>query len=67
MIGSDFDSLDIAISEVLANKEYESEKSNTSSKGAYVSVKIELMVENEDIRNSIFYDLKQHVDIKMVL
>jgi putative lipoic acid-binding regulatory protein len=56
-----------AIEEVLQDNRYTLEKSNTSSKGAYISVKIELVVETEDIRNSIFNDLKQHDHIKMVL
>jgi len=51
----------------LEEREYYSEESNMSSKGSYVSVKVELVVENEDVRNSIFIDLKEHKDIKMVL
>lgn len=46
---------------------YNSEESNISSKGAYVSLKVELIVENEEIRNAIFFELKNHDDIKMVL
>ena len=56
-----------AVSQVLADRKYISEESNMSSKGSYVSVRVELVVENEDIRNSIFSDLKDHDDIKMVL
>jgi uncharacterized protein len=67
VIGSDFDSLKQAVSQVLQNKQYQSEESNVSSKGSYVSVKVELVVENEDIRNSIFSDLRDHDDIRMVL
>jgi len=63
----DFNSLQKAVSQVLADREYISEQSNMSSKGSYVSVRVEIVVENEDIRNSIFSDLKGHDDIKMVL
>ncbi len=67
VIGSDFNSVKEAIAEVISDKSYSVDESNTSSKGAYVSVKVELLVENEDIRNSIFNNLKQHSKIKMVL
>jgi len=63
----DFNSLQKAVSQVLADREYISEQSNMSSKGSYVSVRVEIVVENEDILNSIFSDLKGHDDIKMVL
>ena len=67
VIGYDFMTVQQAISQVLINKDYTSEESNMSSKGSYVSVKVEIIVENEDVRNSIFSDLKDHNDIKMVL
>jgi uncharacterized protein len=67
VIGMDFTRVQVAVSQVLANKEYIFEESNMSSKGSYVSVRVELVVENEDIRNAIFSDLKDHDDIKMVL
>lgn len=67
VIGIDFETVKQAIAEVITDKEYSVDNSNISSKGAYVSVKIELVVENEDIRDSIFNELKQHQNIKMVL
>ena len=67
VIGSDFSRLKQAVSQVLQDKEYQTEESNVSSKGSYVSVKVELVVENEDIRNSIFSNLRDHDDIRMVL
>ena len=56
-----------AISTVLSEKEYTFKKSNMSSKGAYVSIHVSLIVENEDIRNKIFTDFKEHEHIRMVL
>ena len=67
VIGENFSRVSKAIAEVLADKNYSSKKSNMSSRGTYVSIRVELIVENEDIRNAIFYQLKQHEHIKMVL
>ncbi len=67
VIGNNYTNVELAISSVLSGKKYSSKKSNMSSKGTYVSVHVSLVVENEDIRNKIFNDLKQHSDIKMVL
>ncbi len=67
VIGSSFKNMEVAIAGLLSDRKYESKKSNTSSKGTYISVHVSLVVENEDIRNSIFTALKQHEDIKMVL
>lgn len=67
VIGTDFKMITAAIAEILADRKYKSKKSNMSSKGTYLSVQIDLVVENEDIRDSIFYSLRQHTDIKMVL
>ena len=67
VIGKDFTRVRQAISEVITDRKYSVDNSNSSSKGAYVSVKIELVVETEDIRNLIFNKLKQHQNIKMVL
>ena len=67
VIGSNFKKVNSAVSEVLTGKKYTSKKSNMSSKGAYISVSVEIIVENEDIRDSIFNALKMHKDIRMVL
>jgi len=67
VIGSNQKKVENAISLVLSRKKYKSKKSNMSSKGTYISIHVSLIVENEDIRNSIFTSLKQHKDIKMVL
>ncbi|KAA3617004.1 MAG: DUF493 domain-containing protein [Calditrichaeota bacterium] len=67
VIGSNYKNVENAIKSILSEKKYTSKKSNMSSKGTYVSVSVSLVVENEDIRNKIFNDLKQHENIKMVL
>ena len=67
VIGRDFQNVENAISKILANKKFTMQKSNISSKGSYISVLLSTVVENEDIRNNIFVELKQHSDIKMVL
>lgn len=67
VIGVDTKTVKQAVSEVITDRKYTVDNSNKSSKGTYVSVKVELIVENEDIRNSIFNLLKQHDNIKMVL
>lgn len=67
VIGENFKTVNTAIAEVLSDRNYKSQKSNMSSKGTYISIKVELIVENEDIRDNIFHSLRRHDDIKMVL
>ncbi|MCB9059296.1 MAG: DUF493 domain-containing protein [Calditrichae bacterium] len=67
VIGENFKTVNAAIAEVLTDRKYKSNKSNMSSKGTYISIKVELVVENEDIRDNIFHSLRKHDDIKMVL
>jgi putative lipoic acid-binding regulatory protein len=67
VIGSEEDLLRKAIDEVLLEMEYQLKFSNKSSSGKYISLEISTTVESEEIRNSIFQNLKSHTHIKMVL
>lgn len=67
VIGKDERKAYLAIEEVIQNQEYSVSPSNTSSKGNYISLHIEMEVHSEENRDSIFRTLKAHEDIIMVL
>lgn len=56
-----------AISEVVTDKAFEVSFSNQSRTLKYVSLNLDLMLENETEREKIYMALKKHPAIKMVL
>jgi putative lipoic acid-binding regulatory protein len=56
-----------AIEDVLLNFNYNLKPSKKSSKGKFLSYEISLIVENQEQRDSIFSDLKNHTNIKYVI
>ena len=56
-----------AIDEVLEEKDYSLRFSNKSKKGKFISLEVSLIVENEKERDSIFFNLKNHSAVKMVI
>ena len=56
-----------AILDVLSDRLYDLTHSNNSKSGKYISMNLELLVQNEDDRNFIYEALKAHQKIKMVL
>ncbi|VAX32254.1 hypothetical protein MNBD_NITROSPIRAE01-372 [hydrothermal vent metagenome] len=56
-----------AISELVTEKSFEVSFSNKSSTKKYVSLSLDLVLENEEEREAIYMALKQHPAIKMVL
>ena len=56
-----------AIKDVISEREHTLKPSNASKSGKYVSMNLELLIQNEDERNFIFEALKKHQQIKMVL
>ncbi len=67
VIGFSQDDVQSAISEAIPKKPYRVALSNKSKKGKYVSLNLELTVESEIERNTIYTALKTHSEIKMVL
>jgi putative lipoic acid-binding regulatory protein len=56
-----------AISEIITDKPFEVSFSNRSSTKKYISLNLDLMLENETERETIYMALKIHPAIKMVL
>ena len=56
-----------AVEDVLLNFNYSIKPSKKSSKGNFLSYEISLTVENQEQRDSIFNDLKNHTNIKYVI
>jgi putative lipoic acid-binding regulatory protein len=67
IIGEDSDSINIAVKEVIGDKEHKLEDSKKSSKGKYISKTLECNVSSEDERHNIFRMLKASEFIKVVL
>jgi putative lipoic acid-binding regulatory protein len=67
LIGYEKEAIQKAIRDVIAQKEHTLKHSNNSKSGKYVSMNLELDVENEEERNFIYNALKNHENIKMVL
>ncbi|HED10410.1 MAG TPA: DUF493 domain-containing protein [Caldithrix abyssi] len=66
IIGRSLEHIDRAVKEVV-DREYSLQFSHISSKGTYQSFILLVEVESEEMRESIFYDLKKHRDILHVL
>ncbi len=67
VIGSDRAQLQQAINNIIADTQCEITLSNSSSSGKYLCLNLEITVRNEEERNSIYLDLKEHPHIKIVL
>jgi putative lipoic acid-binding regulatory protein len=67
LIGYEKETIQRAIHEVILEREHNLEHSNVSKSGKYVSMNLDLVIQNEDERNFIYEALKAHQHIKMVL
>lgn len=67
IIGEERRKLEAAIHSVILERAHTLEHSNASKTGKYVSLNLDLIVQNEDERTFLFEALKAHQDIKMVL
>ena len=67
VIGKDQEELQAAFAEIAGHKSCNISHSNTSSKGKYLCLNLELTVESEEERNEIYLALKSHPSIKIVL
>ena len=68
LIAEHKDHIKEALKETISSERIHTLKDSKSSKnGKYVSMNLELLVQNEDDRNFIYEALKAHQNIKMVL
>ncbi|WP_455757379.1 HP0495 family protein [Sulfurimonas sp.] len=67
LIGYEKKAIQKAIHEVILEREHNLKHSNNSKTGKYVSMNLDLIIQNEDERNFIYQALKAHQNIKMVL
>ncbi len=67
LIGYEKETIQKAIHDVILEREHSLTHSNASKTGKYVSMNLDLVIQNEDERNFIFEALKAHQNIKMVL
>ena len=67
VIGPSRDMVKAAIISILSEKKHSIHYANASRTGKYHSWSVSLEVENEDERNALFIDLKNHPHIKIVI
>lgn len=67
LIGHEKQAIQKAIHDVILEREHNLNHSNNSKTGKYVSMNLDLVIQNEDERNFIYEALKAHQNIKMVL
>jgi putative lipoic acid-binding regulatory protein len=67
VIGTDKEQLRHAIKEVIKTIPSEINLSNSTSSGKYLCLNLEITVQSEEERNSIYQGLKDHPNIKIVL
>ena len=67
VIGFDREKLRQALFEIVKDDSCDISISNTSSKGKYHCLNLEVTVRNEEERNSIYLALKEHPQVKIVL
>ena len=67
LIGHEKEAIQKAIHDVILEREHKLTHSNKSKTGKYVSMNLDLIIQNEDERNFIYEALKAHQHIKMVL
>lgn len=67
LIGHEKEAIQKAIHDVILQREHKLNHSNNSKTGKYISMNLDLVIQNEDERNFIYEALKKHQNIKMVL
>jgi hypothetical protein len=67
VIGEEESRVRAAVMEVLASREFELTPSHRSRHGTYVSFSLDVVVEDESVRNGIFVGLGARPEIRYVL
>jgi len=67
LIGYEKKAIQKAIHDVIVEREHDLTHSNKSKGGKYISMNLELVIQNDDERNFIYEALKDHQNIIRVL
>lgn len=67
IIGSDENEMRLAVEEIICDRAYKISHSRSSEKSKYHSLNVELSVESESHRMSLYEALKSHRAVKIVL
>jgi putative lipoic acid-binding regulatory protein len=67
LIGYEKKAIQKAIHDVIIQKEHTLKHSNSSKTGKYISMNLDLIIQNDDERNFIYEALKAHENIIRVL
>jgi len=67
IIGPDADEMKLAVAEIIGNLAYKVSPSHSSKTSKYQSLNVELSVESEAQRTTLYEALKAHRTIKLVL
>lgn len=67
IVGEEKERIIEAVCEIISDKEHTITHSNQSKTGKYISMNLDLLVQNDEERNFIYEALKAHQHIKMVL
>ena len=66
LIGLEKDVIQQAVHDVIIEREHKLNPSNKSKTGKYISMNLDIIIQNEDERRFIYEALKAHQHIKMV-
>ena len=67
VIGESTEEIEKAVSEVVDEREHRLTPSNKSKNGKYTSMNLDMLVHNDDDRQTIYEELKKHKNVKMVI
>ena len=67
VIGESMEGIEEAVKEILDEREHTLSSSNKSRSGKYTSANLDMLVHNDDDRQTIYEELKKHKNVKMVL
>ena len=67
VIGESSEGIEEAVKDVVDAREHKLTESNKSKGGKYTSMNLDMLVHNDDDRQTIYEELKKHKNIKMVI
>ncbi len=67
VIGESEEEIKDAIKDVIDEREHTLSESNKSKSGKYTSMNLDMLVHNDDDRQTIYEELKKHKNVKMVI
>jgi len=67
VIGESMEGIEEAVKEIVDEREHKLSESNKSKSGKYTSMNLDMLVHNDDDRQTIYEELKKHKNVKMVI